>query len=187
MEVITRYFPRLLEGGFNTLLITALFSAGPLIVGILLSFLASKFPVVGKVFGWLSLPFECISVPALLLVSFYTLGHLFGDWYIGRKFVAWIAIAITFTLGFAGYMPARHVAEYTFLKNILYNGLGLIAAVFKWSFCVYLIGFTDLFNATRSLFGVTYKLDVYWIPLVVFFVVLFILEAGRRLVKQLMK
>ncbi len=187
MEVITRYFPRLLEGGFNTLLITALFSLGPLAVGILLSFLSSKFPAVGKVFGWLSLPFECISVPALLLVSFYTLGGLFGDWYIGMKVVTWIAIAITFTLGFAGYMPARHVAEYTFLKNILYNGLGLIATVFKWSFCVYLIGFADLFNAARGIFGVTYKADVYWIPLVVFFVVLFILEAGRRLVKQLMK
>ena len=187
MEVIIRYFPRLLEGGFNTLLITALFSVGPLIVGILLSFLASKFPVVGKVFGWLSLPFECISVPALLLVSFYTLGRLFGDGYFGVKFVAWIAIAITFTLGFAGYMPARHVVEYTFFKNILYNGLGLIVAVFKWSFCVYLIGFTDLFQATRGIFSMTFKTDVFWIPLVVFFVVLFILEAGRRLVKQLMK
>ena len=187
MEVITRYFPRLLEGGFNTLLITVLFSIGPLAVGIVLSFLASKFPVVGKIFGWLSLPFECISVPALLLVSFYTLGQLFGNWHIRMEIVTWIAIAITFTLGFAGYMPARHVAEYTFFKNILYNGLGLVAAVFKWSFCVYLIGFTDLFQATRGIFGMTFKTDVFWIPLVVFFEVLLVLETGRRLVKQLMK
>ena len=94
---------------------------------------------------------------------------------------------ISFVILFSGKNLSKYIIKYTFFKNILYNGLGLIAAVFKWSFCVYLIGFTDLFQATRGIFGMTFKTDVFWIPLVVFFVVLLVLETGRRLVKQLMK
>lgn len=58
--------------GFGTnLLITAVTFSVCIIVGILLSVLAKLNKTVGKIFEWLSLPFECISIPiALILVYF---------------------------------------------------------------------------------------------------------------------
>ncbi len=164
-------------------LITIISIALPLGIGILLSFFASKNKIVNNIFGWISLPFECICPLALLLVNYFVVHN--GFHFSGQQPL--LVCVLTFLTAFIGYMPARYVSEYSFLKNVLYNGLGLFSAVFKWSLCVSYITADDLLKYCRSIVSKTYNTVYLWIPLLICFVVIIIPEIARRLVKQFMK
>ena len=173
--------------GLNVnILITAATVCLLLIPGILLTFLAKKFPVIGKILGWLSIPFECICPIAMILCLYYVIPTsrlMLGGIEISVIFKAILAL----TVAYLGYMPARFVPEYSFLKNVFYNVLGLISAVFKWSFCVFVVGGQDLLFYARNIMLQTYKSGRLWTPLIISFVCLFGIEVLRRIIKQFMK
>lgn len=178
-------FELLLRGFGGNLLITAATVCLLLLPGILLTLLAKKVPVIGKIFGWLSIPFECICPVALILALYLSVQSIF---HLRNMQVSTnLAIILGLTIAYMGYMPARFVPEYSFLKNILYNGLGMISAVFKWSFCAFIIGGQDIIYYARNLMYRAYRGGYYWIPLVVAFACLLILEVARRVIKQFMK
>ncbi len=180
------YIGMLMKGFGGNLLITAVSVGLLLIPGFLLTVLAKKFPVMGKIFGWLSIPFECICPVAMILCLYYLMPGvrvMFGGINVYSFFVAILGL----TVAYMGYMPARFVPEYSFLKNVLYNGLGMISAIFKWSFCVFVIGCPDILHYARNVMNRTFRTGVYWIPLVVSFACLLGIEIIRRIVKQFMK
>ena len=181
-----KYVEMLLRGFGGNLLITAATVCLLLLPGILLTLLAKKVPIIGKIFGWLSIPFECICPIALILVLYYvvlTLGFHWGN----IQVTGFIAMILGLTIAYMGYMPARFVPEYSFLKNVLYNGLGMISAVFKWSFCAFVIGGQDILFYARNVMNHTYRSGYYWIPFLAAFACLIIVEIARRVIKQFMK
>ena len=175
----------LLEGFGNSLLITVLSVIFPLIIGTIIIIFSSKFKVVNSIFGWLSVPFECLC-PIFLCTAIYFLIPMkiipYDIWYL-------IITVFVLSLCFMGYMPARCVQSYSAIKNILYNGIGLVRNIFMWSLFVSgcTMANTDLFKATSRIISYSYN-TIYWlIPLLVSIVILFIFELARRLIKQFMK
>ena len=176
----------LLRGFGGNLLITAI-SVGLLVIpGFLLTLLAKKFPVVGKIFGWLSIPCECICPVVMILCLYYLMPGIrvmLGGVNVYNFFVSILGL----TIAYMGYMPARFVPEYSLWKNVFYNGLGMIAAIFKWSFCVFIIGCPDLLFYAKNILNRTFRSGIYWVPLVVSFLSLLGIEILRRMIKQFMK
>ena len=176
----TTDYTNLIWSGFaNNLLIVLLSSLIPLSTGILLNFFASKKATIGKVFGWVSLPFECICPLLLLIILYYLLP--------AERNNALFIIVIAFSLSFIGYLPARYISSYFFINNILYIGLGLISTIFKWSFCVGYIAYNDMLKGAQMTIARTYNPIYLLIPFIVSLLILTILEIGKRLIKQLMK
>ena len=169
----------IIQGLINTILIVICSSVIPFITGLIFNLIASKSSVANNIFSWLSLPLEIICPVIFLIIIYYTIPS--GD--ISTVFIA----SAVFSIIFAGYMPARFSPSFSFGKNILYNGLGLVSSIFKWSFCVGYIGCMDLLKATQMIFARTYDYRYIWIPLVFVTGVLLVIEVGRRLVKQFMK
>ena len=177
-----KYLGLLFDGLGRNFLITIASMMFPLGIGILLSIFVRKSETAAKVFNWVKIPFECISIPSLLLTVYYLTAYYF--YYLPNNILATI---IVFSVTFICYMPSRYDRSSSFGKNLLYNGLGLFSALFKWSFVTHLIGVADLFGAARSVFGVTYQGWPYAATFVIAAGVLVVVEIGRALVKQLMK
>ncbi|MBQ8605402.1 MAG: hypothetical protein IJ408_01575 [Clostridia bacterium] len=175
----------LMEGFGNNIFITALSVIFPILIGILLTFIASKSKIAESVFSWLSMPFECIC-PALLLITVYYLIPYVFDLGI-NEIIKYVVIIVSFTTCFLFYMPARFVKSDSFLKNTLVNGIGLISAVFKWSFCLSFIGFLDLTRASQNIMAKYYNPLILLIPFAVSVLTLFVLELIKRFIKQFMK
>ena len=174
-----------LEGFGNSLLITLLSIIFPLAIGIIITIFSSKFKVVNSIFGWLSLPFECLC-PMFLCVAIY---FLIPMKIIPRDTWSIIIAVVVLTISFLGYMPARCVESYSAIKNIFYNGIGLVKNICIWSFFITSssIANTDLFRVTLTAISRTYN-HVYWlIPLLISITILFVFELARRLIKQFMK
>ncbi len=174
------YTGLILEGLTKNLLITLLSIQLPLGVGILLTVFANMNRTVAKVFSWISLPAECLCPIVVLSAVYFNSG-------LRNAAEMFIFSALIFSFCFIGYMPARHYEGYSFLKNILYNGLGLLSSVYKWSFCVGFIGMMDLLRAAQVAGSREYSGAPYWIVLAISVVILLIVETGRRFVKNLMK
>ena len=179
---MSNYLMWLVKGFGNNFLITILSGIIPLTIGVILTFVSSKSRICSKIFEWVSLLFECTCPIVVICAWYYMLAHLLP---VGR-YPVWIFVfALSFC--FLGYMPARYIESYSFVKNIIYHGLGLFSALFKWSFLAGYIAIIDLLKATEMIRNRNYNSTYYLIPLLFTFIVLLILEVGRRLVKQLMK
>ena len=61
-------------------------------------------------------------------------------------------------MAFFWYMPAKYNQAYSCVKNILYNGLGLISNVFKWSTVAALLSYPDITTAAKQAFVTTYTI-----------------------------
>ena len=160
--------------------ITLLSCICPIVVGILLTLLCRTHRVVGMIVGWLSVPIECLCPIVLLYVIYFFAGSLL-------PISPFILCVLTFSIAFIGYMPARYVREYSLLKNVLYNALGVIRTTFMWSFCVSVVGQSDLLGFSRQLFGRTYDSLYFIIPLIVSFLCLLCIEVMRVAIKQFLK
>ncbi len=181
MSLVSEYFPRILEGLLTNLLIVALTFACVFPIGLLLSFFASKSKTAGKVFHWLSLPFECLPIITVLFFVYFSAGRAF-------HFTALVAALIAFVICFIGYMPARHDPNSSFLKNILYNGLGLISTVFKWSLVSSIIGVPEMIKRAQNVIAITFNsFEVWTFVFICVFILILPIEIARRLIKQLMK
>ena len=171
-----QYLDLMFAGFGNNLLITLLSIVFPLGLGILFTFLCGKNRTLEKVFHWVSLPFECICPIALMAVMYFMVFPFMNS--------GLFPIVLTFSLAFLGYMPARYNRSMSAGRNIAYNGLGLASAIYKWSFCVYIIGYRDLFAAANIVRSRIYIGTVMLIPLAVSFVVIAIIEVARRIIKN---
>lgn len=172
----SRFFVLFLEGFGNNLLITLLSILFPLGLGILFTFLCAKNRTLEKVFHWISLPFECIC-PLVIIIALYFIA-------IPTTQTALLPVVIGFSLSFLGYMPARFNRSMSAGRNIAYNGLGLVSAIFKWSFCAGYVGYVDLLKASEVARSRTYIPSYALIPVVASFIVIAVIEIVRRIIKN---
>ena len=188
------YIKILAEGLVNTTLITVLSCILPLLLGILLTILAGKVKVFDHIGSWLSLPLECLC-PIPLMMALYHLPSLV-DIDIFHKIFRSLGIlhlyspclvVFTLSLCYLLYMPSRYVASYSIFKNILYNGLGLLSNLLKWSTIASFLAVPDLYRAANTIFMRSFEAWVLLIPLLAIGLALLVLELARRLVKSLMK
>ena len=107
----------------------------------------------------------------------------------GQGFLQWCLLVIAFSVCYIGYMPARYDASASVVKNIVCNGLGLISSAFKWSFIVSMVARYDLLGVVRVIWNREYgsRPMVMFVPLLVGFVVLAVLEAAKKLAKEKME
>lgn len=148
----------------------------PLGLGVLFTFLCAKSRRLEKIFSWLSLPFECICPPVLMCVLYFIA--------FPRLEHTMLIVVMSFTLAFFGYMPARYNRSMSVGRNIAYNGLGLYSAIFKWSFCVGLIGEIDMLQKANMMRARTYTSAHFFAPLAFSVFVLLAIEIARRIIKN---
>ena len=179
-----QYFELFFRGFTTNILITACAAFWPLVLGILLSLFVKKSTVVSAIVDAVNIPLESISVPLAMMALFYTLGRFF---HIGNLYVYTVIVVMALSLAYLFYMPTRYNEGYSFIKNILYNGLGLISWLFKWSFVASFVGVMDALGAARNLVARTYQFWPYTVVFLVAFGILFVIELLRFLVKKLIK
>lgn len=184
----------LLKGLLNNVLVTFLIVLLPLIIGSVLAIFQGKFKIIRAIFSWLSIFSECLC-PVLVVLTYVDVFLYETGLYKVNVFAFkmddiitpfWIMV-LALSACFVGYMPARYVESYSIFKNIAYNGLGLISTAFKWSFLGSLIGFVDLAKAAINLRNRTYSGWYILIALIIAVSILFVIELGRRAVKQFLK
>ncbi len=171
----------LLKGFAGNLLITVLSFIFPFIIGTVFNILANKFKLADTISNWISLPIEILCPVTLFPLCYFV---LFPS---GKKIVSFLIIIIVMTITHLGYMPARHNKDKSILYNILYNGLGLISSLFKWSFCVGIINVMDILEVASVYLSRTYNSSYYWIPVIASTLTLFVIETARKLIKQFVK
>ena len=171
----------LLDGYFDTALITVLAAIVPLGVGGYLTVLASKNGGFGKALGWISLLTECLSPALIVLITFYAPGFLLGSPLFSRLTSAIIGISIAFIF----HMPARYMPEYSLKKNLIYNGLDLLSSLIKWSAISRVLMIEDVVRVAENYagYGLIYPM---FIALAMVALPLLVLESGKRIVKDKM-
>lgn len=170
------------------ILITIFSSIIPLFIGILLSLLAKKSSIASKIFGWLKIPFESICIPIFILVLFYLPSFIFETRiFSSNNFSSSLIMTIALSTAYLLYIPARYNPNFSFLKNTLFNSLGLISALFKWSFVAGFIAINDMLFAARALMATKYNIWPLLITFLTISIILFIIELAKTLIKQFMK
>lgn len=181
LQVILDNAPMLFRGYMMNILITVVACIIPLAIGIPLT-IPSKFSsIVSKIFSFVSLPFECISP---LLFSALLLYFIVPS---TSRSLMWVVFAFALSTSFLLYMPAHFQSEYSMLKNILYNGLGLIQGIFLWSFTASFFGIMELMRSASNLFSFTFNGVGWVVPFAVAFATLFVIGLARRVIKNFMK
>lgn len=166
----------LLEGLAKNLLITVFSSISPFLVGLFFNFMCKRFPVSIKIARIVGLIFESLCpITTAMLVFWSDLG-----WTINDRFICCI---IGFSISFIGYIPSRYRPEYSFTKNTVVNLLGLLSIIFKWSFCISIIGLNDLLEILTLLY---HEEGCAFVFLFSFFIIL-MLELAKFLAKKEMK
>ena len=181
-----QYLELFLRGFGTNVLITILAAIVPITAGILLSLLARVNSKVSAVISAISIPFESILIPVAITICYYALIRIIhiGNARVLRTFLVVFVLALTHWL----YMPARYNEHFSFLKNILYNSLGLLSSLFKWSFVSFTIGVADAFSASRNVYAITFDgFWSFWVTLLGAFCILFFVEIARWLIKTFMK
>lgn len=170
------------------ILITIFSSIIPLIIGILLSLLAKKSSIASKILGWLKIPFESICIPLFILVLFYLPSFIFDTRIFSSiNFSNSLIMTIALSTAYLLYIPARYNPDFSFLKNTLLNSLGLISALFKWSFVAGFITINDMLLAARTLMASKYTIWPLIIAFLIVTTILVIIELAKTLIKQFMK
>ena len=167
-----------LEGLGNDLLIVSLSAIFPLMVGIGLTTLLhfTRRTPVPKIFRYLAIFTEGLAPTVILLICYFEI-LLNAPGVVG----AVVALSVCF----AGYMVFRYDERDSLLKNILVNGIGLVADLFKWSFSI--LGYVAIVDITRA--ANLYRCTTYsmWTPFLLLLVITFAILAFLYLVRQICK
>ena len=194
-----QYISYIIEGFTINLFTTAVAVVAPLIFGILLSIGAKKSSVIESVYNWLKIPFESLAIPVVIVMVFYIPALLFDipvfakiDRFFYQNFDIQnssriIIVTVTMSIVYLWYMPGRYDRKYSFLRNTLYNGLGLVSSLFKWSFVASLLSVRDILGAALHLVAQKAILWPLFLAFVVTLVILGVIEIGRAFIKQFMK
>lgn len=168
------------EGLLNNLLITGGSCILPLIVGVVSYFLCDKNKQLSKLAHFCGMFFESFCPLLTITVMYFC---VLSELYLNPMVICIVGFAISFI----GYMPTKYNCEYSLYKNIAVHGLGLVSVVFKWSFVARFVGFNEMLGYAYMQRARTYESYYLWIPFVISFGIIFILEIMRFLVKENMK
>ncbi len=180
----------LFQGLWQNILTTAMSAVLPFIVGTIFTLIAGINKKASNVINWLSLPTESL-FPGLVVLLVYYLGMpMFSK--IGvtipSSVFSSVFLAMALSICFIGYMPARYVPSFSRGKNILYNGLGLVSSLFKWTTLGSFIAVFDITKEAMRIGAINYEMVTpVVLALVITVVVVLIIEIAKRLVKQFMK
>lgn len=88
------------------------------------------------------------------------------------------------TLSFLGYMPTRYNSDYSLIKNIAVNGIGLVSSIFKWSFCASFVGTVEMLRVANIHLSKTYEPSSFWTAMIISFAVIVVLELMKFIAKD---
>lgn len=91
---------------------------------------------------------------------------------------------IGFTISFLGYMPTRYNSDYSLIKNIAVNGIGLVSSIFKWSFCASFVGTVEMLRVANIHLSKTYEPSSFWTAMIISFAVIVVLELMKFVAKN---
>ncbi len=168
------------EGYYNNILITLSASLLPIIIGVALNFLSytsKTATVIVRIYGCI---FQSLSPVALLFIFYFCGLTMFKT-----PRILWSIIV--FIICFLGYIPAHYVNSYSPVKNSVVNSLGLISSAFKWSMCTSLIGVRDMIKVSNELLIITFEPSVFFIPLIISFITVLIIEVAKLIAIEMMK
>lgn len=181
-------FPSLLKGLGTDLLITALAVILPLIVGIGLTLLMhfTRKTALPKVFRYVSVITEGLCPLLILPMIYYVFPQLLTMQYaVNPVFISSAGLSLCFL----GYMAYRYDGRDSLCKNIVVNGIGLVADMMKWCFAsTFMIGVSGLVGAARNYSAYTYHFfGPYFSATIIILVVLVVLYIARQICKDLLK
>ena len=152
-----------------------------LTIGIPLSLAVKKNDYSRKIFMWINIPFNCICIPIFFLY-YYLVHFAFGVVTVSRFLIVVSAMIFAYLL----YLPSKYNVSFSFVKNILYNSLGLLSILFKWSFVSMILVLSDGLEITMKLTAVGLVTPSIFLLLITF-ILLLVIEIGRVLIRELMK
>ena len=165
------------QGLINNFLITVASCVLPLMIGTAAYFVCSKNDVISKLSHLVGTLFESFCPVITIVLLYYC---VFSQ----SRLNATLVCIIGFSLSFLGYMPTRYNSEYSFFKNTIVNGLGLISSILKWSFCASFIGVVELLRVANIQMSRTYDPSSFWTAFIISFVALLILELMKFFAKE---
>lgn len=161
---------------FRNIIITFSSCVVPMIVGVLAYHFYNRNHPISKFLRICSTVFESICPVVFLVLIYFALNTI--------KIDRVLFSIIAFSISFIGYMPARYNPDHTAVKNTIVNSLGLVSTIFKWSFCVSMIGVADLLRTGTMKMSISYN-PLHLVPVfLISFVVCLLLEFGRYLARE---
>lgn len=167
----------LFQGLLNNILITIGSCLLPMIVGIAAYFICSRNESLIKLAHLCGVFFESFCPVITILLMYYC---IFAQ---TRLSGIWVCI-IGFTISFLGYMPTRYNSDYSLIKNIAVNGIGLVSSIFKWSFCASFVGTVEMLRVANIHLSKTYEPSSFWTAMIISFAVIVVLELMKFVAKD---
>lgn len=180
-----RYMELFFRGFGTNVLITICAALVPICLGVLLSLLAKRSTLISTIISAINIPFESIVIPVAVVACYYVVGRFFHLNYSGL--IPSIMVVFVLSLAYLFYIPTRYNKNDSFVKNTLYNGLGLLSNLFKWSFVAHLVGVAEALRASNYIMNHQFRPWPYLVTFAVAFVILLLVEAARFLVKTFLK
>lgn len=187
----TEWIPMILSGLGTNVLIVILSSILPLVVGIGLTVLMhyKRKTALPKVFRYVSILTEGIVPLVLLNMVYYEYPKLVRA--VDPSFLhvePTTAALMALSVCFMGYMVFRYDERDSLVKNLVVNGIGLFADLFKWCFSIVaFIGVDDMIRINSWYLRVTPRFGVLIPALIIGMAILIPLYIGRQLCKDFMK
>ena len=182
----------MLISGFGTDVLVVLLSALlPLLVGIGLTVLMhfTRKSALLKVFRYVAIATEGLVPTVILFTTFFSVPRAIQNLHPLFRMEPLSTAVIALSICFLGYMVFRYEERDSLIKNLVVNGIGLVADLFKWCVAVVaVIGVQDVLGAAKLYVGRTYNITgAYSLVLLISSVVLVTLYLVRQLCKDLMK
>ncbi len=186
----TEWIPMILSGLGTNVLIVILSSILPLVVGIGLTVLMhyKRKTALPKVFRYVSILTEGMVPLIILFVMFLSYPQLVQMVDPIFRVEPTTAALMALSVCFMGYMVFRYDERDSLVKNLVVNGIGLFADLFKWCFSIVaFVGVPDMVGQARIYIGSTYRFTIYIYLLIIGMAILIPLYIGRQLCKDFMK
>ena len=171
--------PMLFTGLGNDFLVTVISIILPLNIGIALTILmhfTRKSPLP-KIFRFLSILTEGLAPTAVLIFSHFCVFSSSNS--------RFIPASVALSLCFMGYMIFRYNEQNSLVKNIVVNGIGLIADMLKWCFCI--LGYVGIINLTKAANVYAGRTFDYFLPILLLLTISFIILAVLYIIRQICK
>ena len=179
MSTFLDFSRELFSGLFMNVLFSVITCIFPLIIGIALTLICRKCRVLPKIVRIVGSLFEVLCPIVVIFMAFYLLN-------LPRQLATFI-ILIPFSFCFMGYMLIHYNEQYSAIKNIVVNGLGLFSTVFKWSFVLRCVGISEALTVAERFASGSYNLNCFWLLLFASAAILIVVEVGRAIAREFMK
>ena len=183
MDIIHDLIPMLFSGLGNDLLVTVISIILPLNIGIAFTILmhfTRKSPLP-KVFRFLSILTEGLAPLSVLLFFYFCVLASCNN--------ALVPAIVALSICFMGYMIFRYDGRDSLIKNIVVNGIGLVADMLKWCFCI--LGYVGIMNIVKAANTYASRTYSFFLPilfiLIISFIILSVLYIIRQICKEFMK